>query len=281
MTFADIAQRIETLPSLSSIAEEIQDIYSGKTGDIDIVKLSKAIESDAMLTANILKMINSPYYGFKTKISSITLAITLLGARKIIVLVIHYALLNNVKADMSVYNLTNEQFNELCHLQSALMLQWFSQIDVQEAGFLSSLALIMEGGKLILAHEVIESEYTSEFRQGFNECENSDEYERELLGVTSYYISAKLFEHWNLDELYIKILEGLNEQECSQDDKKICEFIKALNIVRTAINVKEVLTEDSISKSVKLVEEMGYDHKYFEHTAYRLQAKYLNLNIEN
>ena len=283
MTFYDIIEDIDSLPPLSNAAQLVQSMYASGIENINITRLVKVIESDAMLTANILKMINAPYYGFSKRIASVAQAVSLFGTRRIHMLVIQYAVAQNLKADTSIYGFTQSQFNELCHLQSALMLQWISKVELRDAQFLAPLALIMESGKLVLAKEIVASDYVGEFRKGFNECESIEEYERSLIDTTSYRISSLLFEHWNLEPIYVDILKALDEQMNMKKryDAKMQSYIKQLDVIRTAINVKEILTESSIEKASKKVKAMGYRSDLFETIAYRIRDVYLSRNDNN
>ena len=76
-SFKALVNRIETLPPLSNVAQKILTLYATNDEDIDIRKLARLIESDTVLTANILAMINDPKMGFKNKITSVSQAITL------------------------------------------------------------------------------------------------------------------------------------------------------------------------------------------------------------
>ncbi len=279
MTFEKIIKDIESLPPLSNAANIIQAMYISGLENINIIRLVRVIESDAMLTANILKMINAPYYGFSKKIASVAQAVSLFGTRRIHMLVIQYAVSQSLKADTSVYGFSFAQFNELCHLQSALMFQWYSKVELRDSQFLTPLALIMEAGKLVLANEIIKSDYYGEFRKAFNECEEISDYERELLGHTSYEISAKLFEHWNLEPLYVEILRSLDNADEKYRiglDEKIRTYGDELDVIKTAINVKEILTEESIKKASRKVSKMGLSRDMFEKVAYRVRDAYFN-----
>jgi len=277
MTFNHIIKNIDSLPPLSNAAYVVQKLYASGLENINITRLVKVIESDAMLAANILKMINSPYYGLSRRVATISQAVTLLGASRIHMLVINYAINEKLKADPSIYGFTNTQLNELCNLQSSLMFRWYSTINVQVAKFLSSLALIMESGKLILAEEVIASDYTSEFRKGFNECESIQEYEKSVINTTSYYLTALLFEHWKLEPTYVKLLKSLDfqEEEKQPVNKVKKAYTNALDIVRTSINAKDILSDAGIEKASLIVAEMGHDQKVFKDIAVNLRETYL------
>ena len=152
------------------------------------------------------------------------------------------------------------------------MMQWYSKIDLRHAQFLAPLALIMEVGKLIFAKYIEDIEGTKEFKIGLRECENIEEYEHSLVGTTSYYLSALLFEHWNLEPLYVDMLKGLDFEQ--EDGFKMEYYINTLDVVRTAINVKEVLTDKSVEKACLLVEDMDLDSDHFRNIALRVKEHY-------
>jgi len=277
MTYEDLVKNIDDMPPLSKVATVIQGLYAQGARNVDVKKLIRMIEADVMLTANILKTINSPYYGFRSRISSISQAVTLLGTQQMYSLVIHYAISKHLQADTTIYGFNNAQFNEMCILQSSLMMQWYAKIDLRDTHILTSLALIMESGKIIISKELMGSDYREEYRKGFLACEDIPKFEQEFLYTTSYYLSAILFEHWNLTPIYSIVLKNLDKDESEYDeevDAIIAQYIKAIDVVRTAINLKEVLTDDSIKKAIQKVEEMGLDGENFEKVAQRIRKKY-------
>ena len=272
MNFKSIVDKLESLPPLSDTSTLVQDIYAEGAENVDIIKLVRIIESDALLVANILKMINAPIYGFSRKIASVSQAVTLFGTEIIYGLVMNYAIMETLKANTSVYGVSSDKFNDICHLQSALMMQWYSKVDLRHAQFLAPLALIMEAGKLILAKEIGESDYIQEFKNGLRECSSIEEYEHSLVDTTSYYLSGLLFEHWNLEPLYVDMLKGLDFEH--EKGFKMDYYIDTLDVVRTAINVKEILTDQSIEKACLIVEDMDLDSEYFRHIAKRIKESY-------
>lgn len=273
MNYEALVKTIESLPPLSDSAILVKKLYAEGAENVDIIKLVRIIESDALLAANILKMINAPFYGFSTKIASVSQAVSLFGTNTVYGLVINYSMSQKIKAQTQAYNISPTQFNEMCHLQSHLMMQWYSKIDLRHAQFLAPLALIMESGKLILAKEIVDSSYTVEFKQGLKDCEEIEKYEYEVVGTTSYYLSGLLFEHWNLEPLYVKMLKNLDIED-EVITGKMEYYIDTLDVIRTAVNVKNFLTKESIEKASNIVKNMDLDHLHFENVANRIKATY-------
>ncbi|MBU3939244.1 histidine kinase, partial [bacterium] len=98
-------------------------------------------------------------------------------------------------------------------------------------------------------------------------------YEDSYFGTSSYYVGALLFDHWNLEPLYVQMLKGLDyERDYSP---KLQEYIEILDVIREAINVKEILTNESIQNASKMVTLMGLDASYFESVARRVKQTYI------
>jgi HD-like signal output (HDOD) protein len=271
-----IISSVNELPPLSDINHLIHRLYSHGAENVDVLELVKVIESDAILTANILRMINAPYYGFSKKISSVSQAVTLFGTELICSFILQFSITTTVRANMGPYGVSNKQFNDIAHMQSALMSQWYSKIDLHHALLLSSLALIMESGKLVVAREVVRSGYTREFLEGLQKVDDTTLYEYKLFGSSSYFISGLLFEHWNLDSLYVDILKGLDFEHISTP--QIDDYIASLDVVRTAVNVKNIFTKESLAEATALVEDMGFMVDDFLKVARRIKEKYEKFN---
>ena len=276
MTYESMIKNIDDMPPLSDIARVMQSLYASGVENVDVKKLTRMIESDVMLTANVLKMINSPYYGFKNRISSVSQAVALFGIQKIYALVINFAMSKQLKANTAIYGFNNAQFNEMCILQSSLMMQWYATVDIRSTHILAAIALIMESGKIIVSKELHASDYLEEYRKGFLACTNIQEFEKEFLDTTSYYLSSILFEHWNLEPIYVRVLKALDslDKSAEERDDVTRKYANAIDVIRTAINLKEVLTDQSIEKASKKVKEMGLDSEGFEVVAYKVKKKY-------
>jgi len=216
-------------------------------------------------------MANAPAYGFSHKISSVAQAVSLFGIMQIRSFVMHHAIAQTIEARMDMYGISNEEFNDICNLQSALVFRWYTKIDVEEAGRISSLALVMESGKLILAKLVSESDYKEQFLEGLKECKKISDYERELFDIDSYHLASLMFKHWHMEDLFIDVFKTHEEKI---QDLELKRYRDILFIVRTAINVNEILTKKSVMKASVLVKAMGLDVNHFIKSCVSVKAHY-------
>lgn len=269
--FSSLVNRIDTLPPLSNSVQKIMKLYAQDEEDIDVRKLTRLIEEDSVLTANILGMINDPKFGFNNKITSVGQAITLFGTRIIKGFILSFAMKEHIRPNMTPYGISNERFNDMCHLQSALLFQWYMGIDIKRSQILVPLALIMETGKVIFAQEMASSDYAHLFTEEMLYAKNMEEVEDKYAGTTSYFIGGLLFEHWNFSPRYSELMKSLDyDQEFDVDALDI----DILDVIRTAINVKGFLTKEQLNAAVALVKELELDEAAFMQAALRIKNAY-------
>lgn len=77
----NILQMEVKLPPVPTILGELQEVTSDDNAST--LAVSEVLSRDPSLTAWILKLVNSPFYGFSIKIDTVTRAVTLLGMQQI------------------------------------------------------------------------------------------------------------------------------------------------------------------------------------------------------
>jgi len=77
----DVVQLEVRLPPLPAVMLELQNVLQRRHFSAE--DISKVIGKDPGLTAWLLKLVNSPYYGFAAKVSTISRAVALVGTRQI------------------------------------------------------------------------------------------------------------------------------------------------------------------------------------------------------
>jgi len=136
MTNVHIVKRISSLPPLPQTVTEIEKAYADP--NVDAKKIARIIEKDPMVVADLLKTLNSAFYGLRKEITSVEQAVALLGMKSVKDLVINLSLRNMLRTDLSPYGITSETFAKVSQFQSFLAQRWMKQID-----HLSFYALIL------------------------------------------------------------------------------------------------------------------------------------------
>lgn len=269
MSFESIVQRVKSIPPLPETVIKVERVFAQR--DPSLNELIKIVESDSVLTADILAQVNSPLYSFSKEIVSVYQAVTLFGMNTIRGLVLSSMMKNSFVFDISPYNISNAGFQEVSSLQSHFMFQWYMAVNIEEATLLVPIAFLMETGKLIIANEVSKSDYKDEFSRMIEEEDSIEETERLFTGLTSSEVTALLFEHWNFNETFVNIIKGSSDPSSVDDEYR--KYSQALDIVKTLVSVHEIMTEQSIEQARRKVLDYHFDIEKFDRTVKRVQQK--------
>lgn len=257
-----ILKKIKTLPPLDDTVIQIQRIHADENSSIN--DLTKVVEKDPMLTANILRSANSPLYGFSQEITTISRAISLFGMATIRGFALSSAIRKSFSINLEPYSITGQDFLNISIMQNTLMYHWYSKINPKKLEVLSPASFMLEVGKIVLAHELVENNQDIEFKEKIKKITGSVDLallETEIFDMTNEEVTAKIFEQWNLEtELINSILYSNNPEEAPDHIK---EYARALKVVKTAVNIFNQLDDVSINNATLLINEYGFDRDTF------------------
>ncbi len=270
MPYIPIIARVDSLPPLPESVIELERLFTNNDPDID--ELVKIIKLDPSLTTDILSKVNAPYYGFSKSIVSVLQAVTLFGSSQIRSIVLASTMQRGFDIDLSPYNITTSEFSKISTMQSELIFQWYVGIDIDMARNLTTIAFLMETGKILIAKDILENNKQDIFLEDLSSYEDISYVENIHTMMSSAQISALVFKHFNLNDNFVESMKYLDT------DKKIPESLKnmvlALQIVRCAVNIREQLTENSINNALELLERNLYSTDSFKRATKRIKNKY-------
>ncbi len=256
----DILKKIKQLPPLPESAMAIEAVYQDPDSSFnDMVKI---LEKDPLLTADILKAANSPLYGFSREINAISQAVGLFGMGTVRGFALASIVKKSFTLDLSPYGINNEMFSALSKKQHALITAWCIRKENKLMGVLSPAAFLVEIGKVLIAQQIIADNLQEDFRNALAELGDVEEAERKILGVDTPEVSARVFKHWRFeDKLVDTIANSTNPENANEDDKKASQI---LHVVRVAVPINGILTEESIAAAKELIEQYGLDMPSFD-----------------
>lgn len=188
---------IEELPSMPDLYHKLEREL--KKEDVIIRDIGKLIGEDISMTAGILKLVNSPFFGLFSKVYSPEKAVTLLGLDTLKGLVLGMHLFNfkgSEKIDFSIEELGQHcQYTGL--LARSIIKSEGGSNDIAENTFLAGF--LHDIGKLILS-----TSYTDEYSVILGIVRESNipiqEAEKDILGFTHAEVGAYLLAIWGFNE---------------------------------------------------------------------------------
>jgi len=250
-----IIKKIKSLPPLPKTIQEFEKAYNDP--NVSLEKIAKILEKDPMLVANILKRVNSPFYGLRKEITDLSHAISLLGLSEVKGVVLQNSIKKLLNIDMEPYGISAEEFANISHLQSHLMYRWYRKVDSRKLKLLSLASLLQEMGKIIIADEIIKEDLVFPFKSEIETTNNILEVEKSFIGLTTAEVTAEMFEYWEFDELFVKSIKF--SDNFKDADEESYEYARALNIVKSAIPVNKPLADASINRAIATAESENMD----------------------
>lgn len=223
----DIEKINELIPMPTVISEILLELNKG---EVAIQKISQLILSDAALTTNILKVVNSPLYGFTNKVSEISHAMVLLGLEEVTRLLIMF----HMKQRLA--NLTVEQRG---HYEKF----WKHSASVAATCRLISMefGIPTQGKELIagLLHDmgkvVIIQRYAREYPiiDGMvKELDFTDiEAETQVLAVPHTEIGSLLGKRWNLPNEYVEVMKYHHDVSQVSDNPVLASIVRLADLL--------------------------------------------------
>ena len=189
-----LAQENISLPEIPSIVFELNEVIANPLSSAE--DIAQVVQRSPSLTALLLKIVNSPFYGFPSKIDKISLAVTLIGTREISGLALGISILsqfNNIpKEILSMYSFLRHSL--ACGIISRILAAHKS-IPQTEQLFVSGL--LHDLGRLILY-----SYFPEESRNIIGRARLSDrllyQQENDYLGGNHTHLVKQLLQQWKL-----------------------------------------------------------------------------------
>jgi len=199
-----IISQIESLPSLPSIYTEI--VTEMQADDPAIKKVGEIISKDLSMTAKILQMVNSAFFGLFRKINSPEQAVMMLGLETIKALVLSVKIFSEFNQKSFSWFQIDDLFNH------SLTVSLYAKTIIKNENLGQELinnsmmaGLLHDLGKLILATN-FEKPYRQVLAAAQGTGKNLLDLEYEAFGTSHAEIGAYLMGLWRLDNSIIEAI---------------------------------------------------------------------------
>jgi putative nucleotidyltransferase with HDIG domain len=203
-TFLKKLDRIPDLPTLPVVAMKVNKMLQDH--DVSINMVSKTIEKDQSMVSKILKLVNSAFYGFGSKINTISHAVTILGFNTVRNAVVSVAVIDafSDKECSEGFSLLEFWQHSLAVAVTGRHLATRSRLIIPDEAFVAGI--LHDIGKLVLTQY-----FEDLFNQVWTRMKENElsfyEAEKELLPAGHAQIGGRLAKKWRLPQ---SLTEGLS-----------------------------------------------------------------------
>lgn len=203
----EIVTKIETLPVLPGVYQELMDEI--RKPDCSLPEIGSIISRDVGMSAKILKLVNSSFFGFARHIADTTQAVNLIGLN-VMKAIILYENIFNVCDAPTLKNLKLEKVWEhsinvgrIAKRLIEITPQTLGKKELSEEAFIAGM--LHDVGKIILGanfHDV----YLNIHARIKDEKKSMEELELEIIGTTHAEVGAYLLGLWGISEPIVEAI---------------------------------------------------------------------------
>ncbi|MBM4053605.1 MAG: GGDEF domain-containing protein [Planctomycetes bacterium] len=275
-----------SLPTLPTVASKLISISSKP--ETTMTEIANLISKDITMSAKLLKIANSAFYSFSSKISTVHQAVSNIGKNAIRSLVLSVSFLT-IKT-----NYKDEVFDYEKHWQQSLSSAVaakliMAEVDKTDPEEIFSAALLQDIGGLILARS-FPQQYKQTMKALSENNEDCIETERQIIGADHALVGYAVTRNWGFPaELLIPILYHHNPEGYKENNNKLKT---AINVVHLSGIVTNILFSKNpqdyhrqfMEKSRKI---LNFDNKVADrilkkvHTEIADVAGFFDFNISN
>ncbi len=227
-TYEQIEKRVvelTNLPTLPTILNKISKMTESK--DTSAADVADLISSDQVLASKVLRVVNSPVYGFPGRISNITHAVVLLGFSVIKGMVLATAVFDKIgKQGQGLW-----QHSLGCALMSRRIAKEINLPDIEEvmiAGLLHDL------GKVVLSF-LYPKTYTEAVEWAQSRHVHISTAETEVIGVEHTRVNRMLAQEWHFPERLAEPMIYHHLPSRAKNNQDVADIVHIANILTRAM----------------------------------------------
>jgi len=216
-----IIKKIDHLTPIPQVASKVMSIAEDPKSSM--YDLSKVIIYDTAVTANLLKVLNSAYFGLPEKVDSVHQAIVYLGMAQVVDLVLLSASGENLQKAQEGYDLEAGELWKYSVSSAILARELAEKKGVKETHLIFTAALLKDIGKVIL------NQYVKDSFDKINALVTKQNFtfreaEKEVIGIDHAELGGMVAENWKFSPKMVEIIRHHHRPQ----EASISEFESAI-----------------------------------------------------
>jgi putative nucleotidyltransferase with HDIG domain len=226
--------RIKEIPTLPTIVFELNKYL--RDPDTSIRTVCDTIEKDQAITLKILKLVNSAFYGFKTKISDLRNAVVLLGYNAVRNAIVSISVINSFPKRVQLMDFDIAQFwkHSLAVAVTSKNIAQLSKRESPDNCFVGGL--LHDVGKVIIAQyfpKLFETVWATLQMKHLTFYEA----ERNSLPIDHTIIGAHLAAKWQLPQ---GLIDSIRWHHDFQPENKSANFVQNIYLANFIVNAYDL-----------------------------------------
>jgi putative nucleotidyltransferase with HDIG domain len=228
-----ISSLLKSFPSMPGAAVKLLALIDDP--EINVGQIEKILRHDAGLTANLLKLANSAYFGIPSKVGSVRQAVLLLGLKRLIQMVIASCVSAIMDKPVPGYDLPPGELWRHSIAVTVAAEGLVKELDLEAAEEIFTAALLHDVGKLVLG-EFVAGDF-SEIEKAVSQGVTFEAAEEMVLGTNHADIGARILNQWSLPPGIVNAVRWHHDPESADSTDTMLDIVHVANVLCLMIGV--------------------------------------------
>jgi len=229
----NMASLLKSFPSMPGAAVKLLALVDDP--EISVTRIEKILRQDAGLTANLLKLANSAYFGIPSKIGSVRQAVLLLGLKRLIQMVIASCVSAIMDKPVPGYDLPPGELWRHSLAVTVAAEGLVKELKIEAAEEIFTAALLHDVGKLVLGEFVAD-----DFKKIDNVLSPEVAFETAedmVLGTNHADIGARILNQWSLPPGIVNAVRWHHDPDSADQGDLTLDIVHVANVLCLMIGI--------------------------------------------
>lgn len=255
---AEILAKIQSVEAMPASSVEVMRVLQDP--DSSVSTIAAAIEIDPGLTSNVLRLVNSAYYGFAREIRTVAEAVIRLGATQVMNSVVISAVAPLSREAVKGYDLAPGKLWERSVIVAVGAQQIAKTMNLQPPHYMFTAAILHDIGKIVLG-TFIEVDAEPIMDLAYSHGVPFEMAEQTILGIDHAEVGGELLVAWNLPKCLSEVARWHHQPEArpkaSASDQLVMDLINVSDILSLMVGLGTGSDGMNYSPSVASVSRLG------------------------
>ena len=228
-----IAAAVKSFPGMPGTAVKLLGLIDDPA--MRVSQIEAILRHDPGLTANVLRIANSAYFGIPSKIGSIRRAVILLGFKRLIQMVIAACVSAIMDKPVPGYDLPPGELWRHSIAVSVAAEGLVKELKVEATEEIFTAALLHDVGKLVLG-EFVQDDF-SKIESAVSEGMSFEAAETMALGTNHADVGAHILTRWSLPSEIVNAVQWHHEPETAVQTNTMLDVVHVANFISIMIGI--------------------------------------------
>ena len=255
-----ITAQVKSFPGMPATSAKLLKML--KDAETSATEIEEILKYDPGLTANILKLTNSAYFGLPCKVSSVKQAIVLLGWKRLLQLVMTMSMSTVMKKPLPGYDLPHGELWRHSVAVSVAAELVVKALKIPGSDEVFTAALLHDIGKLILGGFVQDDLHQIKAMVAKGIAFEVAEFI--VLGTDHAQIGARILEKWSFPTDLVNAVSWHHDPETCENHCTFSDIVHVANILGLMTGYGRANGGIEVTASNSITERLGFNSSHLE-----------------